>query len=208
MASTGAMSDCRANKYYPGINVRPASVPSLGTIKCNLWWEVRCRMRWGLLHTLSATVAVTLGGGVGRSNANLRTKAISAAPEPRSLPTKCSILIAPWPGLYMRIPMWRYWSKRDGKIWDLQPGDPKKTRGWLRNQVIPHWDISLCYALESPVYTDGASRHVDPARDTRKGKCTQDRTWLSAPSGLCTSAGASASLRAVYSGRRYAWPPV
>ena len=208
MTSTGAVPDCRANKHYPGINVWSASVPSLGIIKCNLWWEVRCTIRWGLRHTLSATVAVTLGGGMGRSNANLRTKAISAAPRTQLTPhqvlnSNCSLARA-----LCANPCLEVLVKGDGKIWDLQPWDPKKPRGLLRNQVIPRWNISRCNALESPAYTDGASRHVDPARDTMKGKCAQDRTWFSALSGLCTSAGVSESLRAVYSGRRCAWPPI
>ena len=173
---------------------------------CGERWDVQCGEV--CFTPLVLLLQWHLGVGWGEATLTSEPKQSVLHPEPSSLPTKCSILIAPWPGLYIRIPIWRYWSKRDGKIWDLQPGDPKKPRGWLRNQVIPHWDISLCYALESPVYTDGASQHVDPARDTRKGKCAQDRTWLSAPSGLCTSAGASASLRAVYSGRRCAWPPV
>ena len=104
-------------EYWSGL-----PVPSLGTIKCNLWWEVRCTIRW----SLSATVAVTLGGGVGRSNANLRTKAISAAPWTQLTPhqvlnSNCSLAGALYANTYLEVLV-----KRDGKIWDLQPGDPKK----------------------------------------------------------------------------------
>lgn len=85
--------------------------------------------------------------------------------------------------------------------WDL-----KKTRGSLRNQVIHHWNTSLCFALGSPVGTDGATDGSSEGHNERK--MSPGQTRLSALSALCTSAGVSASLRALYRARRCARPSI
>ena len=65
--------------------------------------------------------------------------------------------------------------------------------------------LSIRSARGSLVGSNRDSQHVDQVRDTMKRKCTQDRTWFSALSALCTSDRMSLPpFGALYSGRRCA----